>query len=148
MTISDIGEARRRRDEHAALVAAAAEWILTAHPVQVPWNDSPDFDAKWPGLDQSTRSAIEATILKRLDDWQAALIFTPDVTEAAVDDAIRSLPGRYEVCERAATWLDLFPDRDRHHPDFVRFFGDMTAAELVLTNAERLRRVIRASSRP
>lgn len=145
MTVTDITEVRRRRDEHAALVANAAEWILTAHPVQVPWIDSPDFHAKWPGLDHPTLSAIEATILTRLDDWQAALIFTPDVTEAAVDEAMRSLPGRYEVCERAATWLDLFPDRDRHHPDFVRFFGDMTAAELVLANAERLRRVIRAN---
>ena len=147
MTISDIGEARRRRDEHAALVSNAAEWILTTLPCRIPWIDNTDFHSKWPGLERSTIEEIEAMILKRLDGWQAVLAYTPDVTVADVDEAVCNLPGRREICERAATWLDLFPDRDRQHPDFVRFFGDMTAAEMILTTAERLRRLIRASGR-
>lgn len=147
MTVVDLGAARRRRDEHAALVANAAEWILTTLPCRIPWFDHPDFHAKWPGLERSTIEEIEAAIVKRLDGWQAALTFAPSVTEVDVDEAMRNLPGRYEICERAATWLDLFPGRDRQHTDFVRFFGDMTAAELILTNAERLRRLVRASRR-
>lgn len=147
MTVIDLGEARRRREEHAALVTAAAEWVLTTLPHRIPWIDNPDFDARWPGLDRSTLGEIEAAILQRFGGWQAAVTYSPKLTEADIDAAVCELPGRHDHCIRAATWLDLFTDRDQHHPDFVRFFGDLTTAEMILTTAERLRPLVRASRR-
>lgn len=145
MSVINFTEARRRRDEHAALIASAVEWILTAIPFRIPWADNPDFHSKWPGLDRSTLGEIEAARAQRLSDLQAALALTVGTTEAAVDAAVGHLPGRRDQCDRAATWLDLYPDRDPWHPDFERYFGDMTSAEMVLVSAERMRRIIRAS---
>lgn len=148
MTIIDLTEERRRREEHAALVASAAEWILTALPFRIPWVDNPDFHAKWPGLDRTTLGEIDAAFMKRLSDLQAALVVTADTTEADIDNAVGHLPGRPKLWDNAATWFNLYSDRDHWHPDFERYFGAMTAAEMVLTTAERLRRVVRASRRP
>lgn len=147
MTVIDLGEARRRREEHAAIVATASEWIFTALPFRTPWIDNPDFHAKWPGLDRSTLGEIDAAFMKRFDDLQAALAMAAERTEADIDAAVGHLPGRPKLWDNAATWLNLYSDRDHWHPDFERFFGEMTAAEMVLTTAERLRRVIRTSRR-
>ena len=145
MSVVDIAEARRRRQAHAELVASAVEWILTAIPFRIPWADNPDFHSKWPGLDRSTLGEIEAARAQRLTELQAALALTVGTTEAEIDNAVGHLPGRLDQCDRAATWLDLFPDRDPWHRDFERYFGDMTSAEMVLASAERMRRIIRAS---
>lgn len=53
MTVTDIGEARRRREEHRATIATAADWIINHLPLAVPFRFNAKFHERWPGMSRA-----------------------------------------------------------------------------------------------
>jgi hypothetical protein len=129
MSITDIGEARRRR----AQIREAAQWALD----HLPWTSTifaPEFMTRWPDLTTSERSRVAVEMEKlgtALDQSQS---------QFDLDEIGARLSGDPELVSRAAEWL-LGNVPDVAHPEFVRLFGYITRSEIVLAIIERGRRL-------
>lgn len=129
MTVTDISEARRRREQ----IREAARWGLD----HLPWTAttlSPEFAERWPDLTMSERMKAGAEMEK--------LGTVPDQSQSHfdLDEISARLSGKPELVSRAAEWLaENVPDV--MHPDFMRRFGALTRSEVVLAIIERGRRL-------
>lgn len=130
MTVADIGEARRRREDRARRVAAAADWVIGEIPWTADYRFHPDFSRKCAGMDHSDLVALNTELTR----WANYVEHEADISLLA-----QSLSGRPERYMSATAWL--FDDRSRrlHDQEFCRRFGDLTRAELVLAIAEHQR---------
>lgn len=126
MTITDLGQARRRRE----LVIAAGEWAF-AH---LPWTTgvfSPEFADRWPDFTNSERMAA-GNEMDRLT--------TIDRVGMTFEVAMSELPGRRDHWISAANWITA-NEPDIEHPEFMRQFGHISRSELLLAGIERERRL-------
>lgn len=130
MTISDIAEARRRRER----IAEVAHWALTVVPFTTDIRVHPDFQAKASDLTASEVAAVGNELARRVSE-----MYEPGVNLTAL---AASLPGRYDRYSRAASWIILHPGFSDlgQTPDFMRQFSDLTMAELMLATIEAIRR--------
>lgn len=128
MTVTDIGEARRRREEHRATIATAAYWVINNLPLAVPFRFNAKFHERWPGMSRAELDDVEAEVRRRLDD------FVKEIGSGNFAAAAQGLSGRREIWMGAGRWLQ---HRGINDPDFVRQFGDITGAELVLAEIAR-----------
>lgn len=126
MTITDIAEARRRRD----LVLEAGEWAFG----QLPWTTgtfSSEFAERWPDFTNAERMAAgdESDRLLAIDrvgmDWETV---------------VAELPGRRDLWRSAADWLTA-NGPDIAQPEFIKRFGHISRSELFLAMNERNRRL-------
>lgn len=140
MTISDIAEARRRREERAALIASAADWALHNIPFGLAWRHSAAFHERWPGLDGPTLNAIYTELQRRI-----VTHFEAPVTEEQLNAAVTGLSGRYSVCMKAADWYEEHRSFAPGAPEFDQRVGEITFAEMILAVVEYLRRQLRAA---
>lgn len=132
MTVTHIGEARRRREEHRATIATAADWIINHLPLAVPFRFNAKFHERWPGMSRAELDDVGAEVRRRLDG------FVTNIGSGNFAAAAQGLSGRREIWMGAGRWLQQHsPDRGISDPDFVRQFGDITGAELVLAEVER-----------
>jgi len=133
MTVTDLNEARRRRDERANRAREIAQWVRDNAPFSQPWYDWPPFHERWPGLTQDELVAVHADLQgmqRRLQD-RSFLI-----------DFVANLTGRYEMWSRAANWMVRHEHIvDPTDPEFLRLFGHLSYSELLLSVMERERRV-------
>ena len=129
MTVTDIAEARRRRE----YVREAAQWALD----HLPWTSTtfaPEFMSRWPDLTTFERYRVTVEMEKlgtSLDHSQS---------QFDLDEIGARLSGDSERVSRAAEWL-LRNVPDVMHPEFVRLFGYVTRSEIVLAIIERGRRL-------
>jgi hypothetical protein len=137
---TDINEFRQRRHDRRAAVLAAADWLIHNTPYWQSWRDNLEFHRRWTDFDDAELEAVGREVERRI------LVQLPiPCTAADLDAAIDGLHGRYELWTRATNWLirhglgGNFAD-----PEFVRHFGDLTSAELILATIERHRRLLRA----
>jgi len=130
MTVTDIGEARRRRQERAERITRATDWVLC----EIPWTSSyrfhPDFPRKCAGMDRADLAALDTELTR----WAEHVEHHADIRHLA-----QSLPGRADRYMAAAAWLFENQSRRMHDEEFHRRFGDLTRAELVLVLAEHMR---------
>lgn len=132
MTVTDIGEARRRREEHRATIATAAQWIINNLPLALPFRFNAKFHERWPGMSRAELDEVATQVRHRLDG------FIENIGRGDLDAAAQGLWGRHDVWIGAGRWMKQhYPDRGIDDPDFVRQFGDITGAELVLAEIER-----------
>lgn len=130
MTVTHIGEARRRREERAERITRATDWVLC----EIPWTSSfrfhPDFSRKCAGMDRADLSALDTELTR----WAEHVEHHADIRLLA-----QSLPGRADRCRAAAAWLFENQSLGMHDEEFHRRFGDLTRAELVRVLAEHMR---------
>ncbi|SKB85369.1 hypothetical protein [Sphingopyxis flava] len=140
MSVTDIAEARRRREDRRAAIVAAADWLIHNTVFWQSWRDNAEFYRRWPDFEAAELEAVGRDAERRV----AIQLPTP-ITAADLDAAVAGLTGRYELWTRASNWLlRYWPARGLDDPEFVRHFGEMTMAELVLAAIERERRQLRA----
>lgn len=130
MTVTDIGEARRRREDRARRVAAAADWVIGEIPWTADYRFHPDFPRKCAGMDRADLAALDTELAR----WAEHIEHRADIRLLA-----QSLPGRADRCRAAADWLSENQSLGMHDEEFHRRFGDLTRAELVRVLAEHMR---------
>lgn len=141
MTVTNIEDARRRRQERETRIRSAADWILHNLPFGISWRDSPIFRDRYPDIDGAALNAVTQEIQRRI-----VFEYSAPVTRAQLNLAVLGLSGRPEVWMRAADWLAThLPGRGIDDPEFHRHFGDLTMAELALATTERLKRELCAA---
>lgn len=140
MSVTDISEARRRREDRRAAIVAAADWVLHHVPLTQACLDDPELQRRWPDFDAGEWAEVGREIDRRM------VIQLPNPCSAAdLDAAVADLSGRYELWSRASNWLIRYwPARDIDHPEFERHFGEMTRAEVLLAAVDTARRRLRA----
>lgn len=127
MTITDIGEARRRRER----IVDAAAWVMANVPHTLHWPDYPDFHSQWTDMTGSEVAQIDAEIHRFLRELAENAVAAP---------GLPSLPARYEWWTRAANWLVRYGDVNVDDERFQSHFGHLTRNEVALA-------VIEAASR-
>lgn len=128
--ISHIDRARKLRDRTGEI----ADWIVANVPWSVAVNDWPCFHDRWPLLTRDELAAVEDELARR----GAAL----DGGDADLDAIAAALTGRKTCWTAAADWLTMNPGADIAHPDFLRLFGRLSRAELILAAIEHRRRIV------
>lgn len=141
MSVSDIEEARRRRDERQKLIVETADWAIHNTTVASPWQQDARLLDRCAGFSGPDWTALNNEIERRV-----AFQLNISATLEDLDAAVQGLSGRYERWTRAANWLErYYPGLGLDHPEFLRHFGDLTPAELALAAVENLRRNMRGT---
>lgn len=129
--ISNIADARSRRER----VCEIADWVVGNIPWSVAVPDWHGFHDRWPLLSRAELAAVEAELRRRGDALNHP--------GADLDAIAATLCGRLPYWTAAADWLTLNRGEDVTHPEFVRLFGQLSRAELVLAAIEHKRRLQR-----
>ena len=129
--ISNIADARRRRDR----VGEIADWVVSNIPWSVAVPDWHGFHDRWPLLSRADLAAVEDELRRRGDALNDPV--------ADLGAIAARLCGRLPYWTAAADWLTLNRSEDVTHPEFVRLFGQMSRAELILAAIELKRRLQR-----
>lgn len=124
MTVTDIGEARRRRQERQEMADQIADLAMEL-PLGFDVRFHPDFAHLFPAADAWTLAASHAELERRV----AFFMETGDVAR---------LPGRRDRCAAAVDWLlrhphVLDPLCDR---EFCEAFRDLSRAETLIVVVE------------
>lgn len=129
--IANIADARSRRDR----VSEIADWVVGNIPWSVAVPDWHGFQDRWPLLSWAELAVVEDELRRRGDA----------LNDPAADlDAIAAtLCGRLPYWTAAADWLTLNRGEGLTHPEFVRLFGQLSRAELILAAIEHKRRLQR-----
>ena len=129
--ISNIADARNRRDRVGEIV----DWVVGNIPWSVAVPDWHGFQDRWPLLSRVELAAVEAELRRRGDALNQP--------GADLDAIAATLCGRLPYWTAAADWLTLNCGEDVTHPEFVRLFGQLSRAELILAAIEHKRRLQR-----
>ncbi|MBE1529506.1 hypothetical protein GGC65_003962 [Sphingopyxis sp. OAS728] len=122
----------QRMNERAARIA---DWVMENIPWTVAVPEWPDFHDRWPLLSRADLAEVEEELCRR-----GAALDTPG---ADLDAVAETLTGRPTYYTAAADWLTLNPTTSISDPEFVRLFGRLSRAELILAAIEHKRRVLR-----
>lgn len=122
----------RNACEHRNRSVEIADWVM----INIPWTIAvPDyayFHDRWALLSCGELYAVEEELQRRTSALNA-----PD---ADLDAAEAKLTGRPSYWMAAADWLSRHPRRSTSHAEFIRLFGQLSRAELLLAAIEHKRR--------
>lgn len=125
MTVSNIGEARRRRDK----IREAAEWAFA----ELPWTAgtlSDEFVQRWPDMTTGDRIEVGQMVDRMVADHAAPVA---DLSELLAARA--RLNGRPEHWRSARDWL-LAHGGDAFSREFANAFGHISRSEMLIACLE------------
>ncbi|WP_432769971.1 MAG: hypothetical protein HEQ22_04280 [Sphingopyxis sp.] len=128
--LSNIATAREQRNRSDEI----ADWVMTNICWTIAVPDCADFHDRWPLLGRSELVAVEEELQRR-----ASAVNAPD---ADLDAIAAKLAGRPSFWTAAADWVSLNPLGSITDAEFVRLFGQLSRAELLLAAIEHKRRAL------
>ncbi|MBN8844312.1 MAG: hypothetical protein J0H88_13805 [Sphingomonadales bacterium] len=141
MTVTDIAEARRRRDERREHIRQATRWAFEI----MPWRctiTSDEFVSRWHDLTSSERYEVAQTVDRMTHEFQAAAV----APALDYDDLMSRLAGREKWWNHVASWSYLQgPHPDYESADFIDHFSQISRSELLMgiIHARRIRNVMK-----
>lgn len=127
MTVVDLWEARRRRDEQRERIQAATRWAFEHMPASSSVFGG-EFEARWPDLSSSER----AEVCRGVDSLVAKFEAEADSPLLDYEATMGQLNGRELWWSRLASWIMIqAPPADFTTPEFLRDFGHVSRSELL-----------------
>lgn len=127
---SYIAHAQKQRNRAIEI----ADWVMTSIPWTIAVPEFAGFHDRWALLSRSELHAVETELQRR-----ASAVNDP---QADLDAIACKLPGRLSFWTAAADWLSLNPLGSISDSEFVRLFGQLSRAELLLAAIEHKRRCL------
>ena len=128
--LSNIATAREQRSRSGEI----ADWVMTNIPWTVAVPDCADFHDRWALVSRSELVAVEEELHRR-----ARIVNAP---HADLDTVAGKLAGRRGFWTAAADWFSLNPLGSISDAEFIRLFGQLSRAELLLAAIEQKRRAL------
>lgn len=125
--VTDVREQRNRSGE-------IADWVMTNISWTIAVPDCADFHDRWALLSRTQLVAVEEELQRR-----ARAVNAPD---ADLDAIAAKLAGRPSFWTAAADWFSLNPLGSISDAEFIRLFGQLSRAELLLAAIEHKRRAL------
>lgn len=141
MTVTDIEQARRRRDERREQIRQATQWAFEV----MPWRctiSSDEFLSCWRDLTSSERYEVAQAVDRMVHELQAAAV----APVLDYDDLMTRIAGRDEWWTRVASWSYLQgPRPDYQSDDFLEHFSQISRSELIkgIIHARRIRNAMK-----
>lgn len=127
MTIIDLAEARRRRDEQRERIQAATQWAFEQMPVTASIMGG-EFQARWPDLTSSDRMEVNEGMNRLVAKFEAEAQSPLLDYEATMSQ----ISGREIWWSRLASWLQIQEAvPDFNSPEFTQHFGHLSRSEVL-----------------